>query len=782
MMFGIIWELVARQVSSSPSNFPRFDSRIFFYLFLPSTILESAAFLSNKWLFLNMLQVLTLSIVGTLVYASALGYTIHSLNQFGLLQQQNQLTLPSFSSIASYNSIRTTKVPENRSLLNTFDQSELRHESLAILRESNLGTAPMQTSSMEIQNLTLVDCLIFGTMLSSIDSATLLNVFRQLQVNDRLYYLTLGETLLNNAVVLVLFDLLLDFFNTTNLNVVRIYSAFIWFFTTLAGAILIGSILACAALLAVRLTKHLQQPSFALLTYQNQSQAMVETLLILSLAYLAYTLARQVGTSSILSLTTFGIIQDKYIKHNLNFRSQLTLRQVILATKTLGYSLIYPLLGMLLVEVANSSQFYQTHMKSETGTPWSSALGSVDDQTAGDTTTGFTANSLKHMSSNGGLPWNFGFLAIVIVVVLFYRLLVVILFSGLCNICSSRNIKINLTEQLLLAYGGLKGPLAFALVSRLIEHEEYRYRTIPNKHLFMSTVLFITFVSTLVKGALVQPLVLKFQSRINSTLIRKSDNPSSVIPELNEKLSEYIEHGLKSITEHTRSDATRVKPWTTGSDCNTNWLSAFYESLILGESSNGNSFLRSAFQLGSRGSHPPSAGSSINRRNSDQSISRGTVIIRRRSSSLVEQVSSTEKRKRSLSRVGPASVNESSGQHTRNEQVMKDLQSNSRSSALKQLVMLNLKEEDARMRRDRTSANQDFDIHMGRGSRRTLQMISSTSLEDSRSPTHRIDLEKKRHMRQVERNLDESYSSVRSQSQGMTRSNTRRVHKRVNLR
>lgn len=113
---------------------------------------------------------------------------------------------------------------------------------------------------------------------------------------------------------------------------------------------------------------------------------------------------------------------------------------------------------------------------------------------------------------------------------------------------------------------------------------------------------------------------------------------------------------------------------------------------------------------------------------------------------------------------------------------MKDLQSNSRSSALKQLVMLNLKEEDARMRRDRTSANQDFDIHMGRGSRRTLQMISSTSLEDSRSPTHRIDLEKKRHMRQVERNLDESYSSVRSQSQGMTRSNTRRVHKRVNLR
>lgn len=789
MLFGIIWELVTRQVGPNSSIFPRFDPRIFFYLFLPSTILDSASLLSNKWLFLNLLQILTLSIVGTLIYACALGYTIYSLSHYDSFRSQIQATY--ITSSTSYIPAQSNMISENNSLFNTFDQSQFRSDSIANVISSGLDSSPMQASLTEVQNLTIVDCLLFGTMLSSVDSTTLLNVFRNLQVNDRLYYLTLGETLLNNAVVLVLFDLLLDFFNA-HLTVVKIYSAIIQFFITLSGAVLIGLVIAGVALVAVRLTKHLQQPSSALASYQGQGQAMVETLLILKVAYLAYTLARYAGTSSILSLATFGIVQDQYIKYNLNLRSQLTLRQVIIATKTLGYSLIYPLLGMLLVEVANTTQFYQTHQsKGETSSMWSGAILSVDDPRIVEATASFAPTKLTEITSRANLLWNFKFIAVVTVSVLLYRFLIVVFLSLFCNLCSSRQLKIKLTEQLLLAYGGLKGPLAFALVSRLVEHEEYRYKSVPNKHLFMSTILFITFLSTLLKGALVRPLVSRFQSKISSKLGYSLNNGSpSVISKLNIKLVEYVEHGLNSIIGHTKSpyerftefNETRIKPWVTRQGSNTNWLSVFYDNLILDESLNGNCFFRSALQLESNQANPSTLQI---RRHSEHSLSDRTISLRRiRSSSLSDHNSHPGRRKsvKSINRVGPNTSDLGRFQNQISQGFDEQLKMGGRSLALKEMVMLNLKEESSRVRRDKMSARFDTSSRADLSRRKVVKMLSSTSLEDSHSPPQiKFSPNKRRQMKIIEMRLNDEDKETSLQP-GVSRRHSRQPRKRVVLK
>lgn len=610
MIFGILWELVVRQLTTSYDGFPRFNSRIFFYLFLPSTVLESGSLLSNKWLFLNLFPILIHSIFGTLLYASFLGFTIYYLSRQSLFNLNPQIQQVSSISITTnipqkaliFHSIPLNYVSDNKSDSSDFFKGESRVDWEEEANYYTLYDKSYLTSgsSHELNNITLADCLIFGTILSSFDATTILSVFSSLQVNEKLYYLVLGESLMNNAVVLVIINLLLDFFDATRLTVVKIYIAIIQFFITIIGSIFVGLILAIIALASVRLTKRFQI-SRALTSYQNQCQAMVETLLILKLAYLTYTLANLAGTSSIVSLATFGILQDQYIKHNLNLRSQLAYRQVILATRTMGFSLVYPLLGMLLVEVANTSQVFQTLPSIDISKSGNNLMNNLSQNASNIINSANVASKLTHLANQGNLYWNFKFLSFVILTTVVYRFILVILLTQFCNLFTSSQLKIKFKEQILVAFGSLKGPLAFAIVHKLIESEEYRDRTMKNKHLFIYTILFITFISTLVKGSCIRPLVLKMKLTLSHVPPSLSIHSTLVFDEINCKVTEHISSGLNSLLGHTKSpydrfvelNETHIKPWLTRDGSNTNWLSVFYDTVVLDETLNANCFYRS---------------------------------------------------------------------------------------------------------------------------------------------------------------------------------------------
>ena len=552
-------------------------------------MLESASLLSNKWLFFNLLHILAHSIVGTLLYAASLGFTIYWLSKGNILDfdaAQTSLSIPRSNILRANLTLEMADLGSGgwleQSTSSTFDKDYFNARS-----------------SMEPKNLTLADCLVLGTILSSVDSTTLLSTFRFFQVNDRLYYLVLGENLMNNAVVLVIFDSLLDFFNATRLTVVKIYVAVIQFFVTLIGSIFIGLVFASIALIFVRLTKKFQVSS-DLTSYQNQCQAMVETLLILKLAYLTYTLASFAGTSSIISLATFGILQDQYIKHNLNLRSQVTFKQVILASRTLGYSLVYPLIGMFLVEVANTSQSTKAWFAVEPA----ASFGAQNRQNFENVLKNddITASKFANLGDQTSLHWDFRFLSLVTLITVVYRFIVVFLVSLLCNLLSSSRSRTKLKEQALFAYGGLKGPLVFAMVHRLIEHEEYRDRTMRSKHLFMYTILFITFVSTILKGPFIRHLVAKLQLISGKAAPNSATNSTIVFDEINNKLVEYLTHGLNNILGQSKSPCERfaelnevhIKPWLARSGSNTNWLVIFYDNLILDETLNENCFYKSS--------------------------------------------------------------------------------------------------------------------------------------------------------------------------------------------
>ncbi len=59
---------------------------------------------------------------------------------------------------------------------------------------------------IESLDLTLLECLTFGTTLSATDPVTILAIFNQYKVDPKLYTIIFGESLLNDAVSIVMYE------------------------------------------------------------------------------------------------------------------------------------------------------------------------------------------------------------------------------------------------------------------------------------------------------------------------------------------------------------------------------------------------------------------------------------------------------------------------------------------------------------------------------------------------------------------------------------------------
>ena len=65
---------------------------------------------------------------------------------------------------------------------------------------------------LERLSLGIVECLLFGSTLSATDPVTVLAIFNTLKVDPKLYSIIFGESLLNDAVAIVMFECVIHFF------------------------------------------------------------------------------------------------------------------------------------------------------------------------------------------------------------------------------------------------------------------------------------------------------------------------------------------------------------------------------------------------------------------------------------------------------------------------------------------------------------------------------------------------------------------------------------------
>lgn len=95
--------------------------------------------------------------------------------------------------------------------------------------------------------------MVFGAIISATDPVTVLAVFNMLGVDRDLYALVFGESVLNDAVAIVLYNTLLQF-ETHAVTGWSIVQATAFFVITFLGSVFIGLVVAIASAILFKFT------------------------------------------------------------------------------------------------------------------------------------------------------------------------------------------------------------------------------------------------------------------------------------------------------------------------------------------------------------------------------------------------------------------------------------------------------------------------------------------------------------------------------------------------
>ncbi|XP_037076021.1 sodium/hydrogen exchanger 7-like isoform X3 [Pollicipes pollicipes] len=253
----------------------------------------------------------------------------------------------------------------------------------------------------------LLDCLYFGALISATDPVTILAIFNDLQVDVNLYALVFGESVLNDAVAIVLVTAIENYAKlyatgSDGFEAIAFLKAIGLFFYVFFSSFLLGSVMGCATAL---LTKFTHIRDFPLL----------ESSLFLLMSYSSFLMAEAADLTGIVAVLFCGICQAHYTYNNLSDEARVRTKDFFEMINFLAENFIFSYIGVSL----------------------------------------FTFP--KHQ-------WDFAFISCAFVSLFIGRLLNVYPLSWLLNLKRRPVIPLNFQHMMFLS--GLRGAIAFALAIR----------------------------------------------------------------------------------------------------------------------------------------------------------------------------------------------------------------------------------------------------------------------------------------------------------------------------
>ncbi|KAF8931611.1 Sodium/hydrogen exchanger family-domain-containing protein [Dissophora ornata] len=192
----------------------------------------------------------------------------------------------------------------------------------------------LSLTGLESLQLSFLDSMIFGSVLSATDPVTILAIFNQLRVDPKLYSVIFGESILNDAVSIVMFETLKKYrgedFHLG--NVLHGVSTFFFVFTV---SLTIGAIIGLTAALALKRTNIHLYPG-------------LESCLIALMAYASYFFSNSIHLSGIVSLLFCGITLKHYAYESMSQRSKRTTKSLFQVLAQLSENFIFIYLGLTL--------------------------------------------------------------------------------------------------------------------------------------------------------------------------------------------------------------------------------------------------------------------------------------------------------------------------------------------------------------------------------------------------------------------------------------------------
>ncbi|CAD7087971.1 unnamed protein product [Hermetia illucens] len=241
----------------------------FFFYMLPPIILDAGYFMPNRLFFDNLGTILLMAVVGTIFNIATIGASLWACGLTGLF---------------------TVEIP-------------------------------------------LLDSFLFSSLISAVDPVAVLAVFEEIHVDEVLYIVVFGESLLNDAVTVVLYHMMESYngIGIQNINVADLASGVASFFVVAIGGTIIGVIWGFLTGLVTRFTDHVR---------------VIEPIFIFVMAYLAYLNAEIFHMSGILAITFCGITMKNYVESNISQKSHTTVKYALKMLSSSSETIIFMFLGV----------------------------------------------------------------------------------------------------------------------------------------------------------------------------------------------------------------------------------------------------------------------------------------------------------------------------------------------------------------------------------------------------------------------------------------------------
>ncbi|XP_061217898.1 sodium/hydrogen exchanger 2-like isoform X1 [Neopsephotus bourkii] len=247
---------------------PVMDSDIFFLYLLPPIVLDAGYFMPSRPFFENIGTILLYAVVGTIWNVFGIGFSLYGI---------------------------------------------------------------CQVKAFRLQDVSLLHNLLFGSLIAAVDPVAVLAVFEEIHVNEKLHILVFGESLLNDAVTVVLYKLFRAFCEMPTIKTVDVFAGVGKFFVVGLGGVLVGLIFGMTAAFTTRFTKDIR---------------VIEPLFVFLYSYLSYLTAEMFHLSGIVAIIACAMGMKRYVEANISLKSHTTVKYFMKMWSSVSDTLIFIFLGV----------------------------------------------------------------------------------------------------------------------------------------------------------------------------------------------------------------------------------------------------------------------------------------------------------------------------------------------------------------------------------------------------------------------------------------------------
>ena len=472
MIIGVLITSLSSLMSSNKdyTKSLNFNEGVFFTFVLPLIIFSAGYNLRRQSFFKYFMYIITFGVLGTVMsflVVSPLTYIFNRNNMFTLyndyeiIEYNNETYNNNSYNNYSYNNNTENILIDyynkfNENINNEINETIINNNDNNDNNENNTNnnniteTKPSYNKRKKVINFSISEILLFASVISATDTIAALTFIHE-ETEPKLFAILFGEGVINDAVCIVLYRILRDFTSTgqefTSSTPLMMFGKFL---NLAIFSFIIGMVV---GILCAYLLKKFKENNINL----NRTQ---EISVIIFFAFISYTLAEEMGLSSIVTLLFCGMFMSNYAFYNLSFQGREESSVVSRMLSNIAEAFVFTYLGLTLITY------------------------------------------IKHSLS-------ISFIIIELFVVIFGRIFSIFFLCYLMKFFGVHSFKMKTSQKgIMSCAGSIRGAIAFGLAISIDTSNKL------HKEILVTSTLILVFFTTIVLGAMM-PLLINLMKKLD---------------------------------------------------------------------------------------------------------------------------------------------------------------------------------------------------------------------------------------------------------------------------